>query len=104
MALGIRAKRAVPTAVGVTLLLGKVLRVAAPGFVAGQSGNAVGWKVVVVCPAGIVGQRSLKFPVRSASEGTFGVVETSDEGAEEVLLSFRHSSEKKKKVFFLSEL
>src|SRR5437879_976203 len=104
IALGISANRAVPVVVGVTLLFGKVVSVAAPGFVAGQSGNAVCVKVVVVCPVGIAGQRSLKSPVRSASEGTFGVVDTLDEGAEEVLLSFRHSSEKKKNVFFLSEL
>src|SRR6267154_1668686 len=90
IALGMRARSAVPTAVGVTWWLAETCR-------------PVGQLFIV--PRGS-GQRSLKSPVRSASEGTFGVVDTLDEGAEEVLLSFRHSSEKKKKknVFLLSEL
>jgi len=44
------------------------------------------------------GHRSEKSPVRSAFEGTFWI------GIEEGLLSFRHSSEKKKNVFFLLAL
>src|SRR5438876_1203122 len=42
-------------------------------------------------------QRSVKSPLRSASEGTFCVIV-------EGFFSRRHSSEKKKKVFFLSLL
>src|SRR5882762_2979139 len=87
IALGMRARRAVPTAVGVTWWLAETC-------------GPVGQSFIV--PRGS-GQRSLKFPARSASEGTFGVVEALG-GADDVLLSFRHSSEKKKNVFFLSAL
>src|ERR1700674_5394572 len=43
------------------------------------------------------GQSSVKFPFRSASEGTFWKIEFG-------FFSRRHSWDQKKKVFFLSEL
>src|SRR5579859_5661518 len=88
--LGIIAKRAVPTAVGVIVSPGNLAPVT--GFI-GQSEVTTG------------AHRSLKLPVRSASEGTFGEGLPFASGfAEEVFVSRRHSCDQKKKVFFLSEL
>jgi len=90
LALGINARSADPTAVGVTVSPGN--RECVVGLI-GQSG-----KLVVSITPGVAEHRSLKLPPRSASEGTFcgAMVEG--------FFSRRHSSEKKKKVFFLSEL
>src|SRR5690348_11169649 len=88
-AVGIRVRSALPTAVGATASLANLAPVA--GFT-GQSGKLV-WSIT----PGVGEQRSLKFPVRSAFEGTFWKIEFG-------FFSRRHSSEKKKKVFFLSAL
>src|ERR1700730_11211856 len=77
---------ALPTAVGVIVLLGKGVPLAG----CGQSGP---------------GQTSLKFPPRSARDGTFTMeLPLLPGGDKETFFSRRHSSEKKKKVFFLFEL
>src|SRR5436305_735131 len=77
-----------------------------------KPGVAWGIKASNACPTGVTGtaaglatlgqsapgQTSLKLPLRSASEGTLiGEIVAG-------FFSFRHSSEKKKKVFFLSAL
>ncbi len=89
-AAGMRNSRAEPTGSIVTVSPAK--RCPVDGFT-GQSGKFVG-----SIKPGVVEQRSLKLPVRSASEGTL---------TKPVVCGFfsrRHSSEKKKKVFFLLEL
>src|SRR5215472_3620703 len=75
-----------------------------------KPGVALGIKASNAWPTGLTGtvaptlgqsapgQTSLKLPVRSASEGT--LIGEMVAG----FFSFRHSSEKKKKVFFLSAL
>src|SRR4029077_770020 len=88
-AVGIRVSRALPTAVGVMVSLANLALVA--GFT-GQSGKFF----LSISPA-VGEQRSLKFPVRSAFEGTFWKIEFG-------FFSRRHSWDQKKKVFFLSAL
>src|SRR5579859_1832707 len=80
LAPGISASSANPVAVGVIVSFGKRFPVV------GSTGQSA------------PGQRSLKLPASSAADGTFcgAIVEG--------FFSRRHSSEKKKKVFFLSEL
>src|SRR5579862_1152073 len=89
-AAGISASSASPVAVGVIVSPGKRALVA--GLI-GQSG-----KFVASMTPGVGEHKSLKFPASSADDGTFcgAIVEG--------FFSLRHSSEKKKNVFFLSEL
>src|SRR6267378_7224625 len=88
-AVGTNVTSALPTAVGVTVSFANLVPVA--GFT-GQSG-----KLTMSMTPGVGEQRSLKFPVRSAFEGTFWKIEFG-------FFSRRHSWDQKKKVFFLSAL
>src|SRR5712692_10982376 len=93
-ACGMSPRSAVPTGFAVTVLPGKVVKVTGPPEAAGQSGKLARVKVAVA-PAPAAGQRSLKSPARSASEGTFTAPVVWG------FFSRRHSSEKKKNVFRL---
>src|SRR5438270_7535370 len=97
LAAGMMAKNAWPVGSTATVLFGKVAKVlgTTPGPLDGQSGKPVSGSRVKSVPA--AGQRSLKLPPRSASEGTFWLIVVE-------IFSRRHSSDQKKKVFFLSEL
>src|SRR5271165_2720081 len=86
-AIGISGRSSWPTVLMGTMLLGKGLLV--PGM-CGQSGLALS-------PPGLE-QRSVKFPVRSAADGTATLKTWPG------TLSLRHSCDQKKKVFVLSVL
>src|SRR6267154_4556864 len=84
-AVGMRVKRALPTGVSVTV--SPANRALVAGFT-GQSG-----KFFLSISNGVGEQRSLKFPPRSALDGTFWKMEFG-------FFSRRHSCDQKKKVFF----